>query len=104
MVGLASGKNIYTLRYTEVNSLLYKLNGIHEIRNLSMTEFEIDYESDGRVIATLLLKINPDADAHFKRLVNAKVCLIISTYQVRSKVYIVRFKTLSFTPISPFLS
>ncbi len=62
-------------RYTEVNSLLYKFNGIAQIRNLSSTEFEIDYEEydTKRVVATLLLKINPDAESQFKRMVNAKV-------------------------------
>jgi hypothetical protein len=60
--------------YTEINSLLYKTTGISQIRNLSETEFEIDYELEAQVIATLFLKIDPDADAHLKRLVNAKVC------------------------------
>jgi len=59
--------------YTEVNSLLYKLNGIHQVRNISNAEFEIEYEYESQVVATLSLKVNPDADAQFKRLVNAKV-------------------------------
>ena len=64
-----------SLRYTEINSLLYKTTGISQIRNLSEKEFEIDYEHEAQVVATLFLKIDPDADAHFKRLVNAKVLL-----------------------------
>lgn len=67
--------SILISRYTEINSLLYKTTGISQIRNVSETEFEIDYEFESRVIATLFLKIDPDADAHFKRLVNAKVRL-----------------------------
>jgi hypothetical protein len=47
---------------------------------LSETEFEIDYEDEeAHVVATLFLKIDPDADAHFKRLVNAKVFIISNT-------------------------
>ena len=57
--------------------MLYKTTGISQIRNLSETEFEIDYEDEeAHVVATLFLKIDPDADAHFKRLVNAKVFTI----------------------------
>ena len=52
---------------------MYKTTGISQIRNVSDTEFEIDYEYESKVVATLFLKVDPDADAHFKRLVNAKV-------------------------------
>ena len=79
-------------RYTEINSFLYKCTGISQIRNVSDTEFAIDYESDSSIVVTLFLKVDPDADAHFKRLVNAKVFFYFIKY--RLKEFIVLFKIL----------
>lgn len=72
--------------------------GISQIRNLSETEFEIDYEDESKVVATLFLKIDPDADVHVKRLVNAKV-IIYNGLKNRSEDCIVQFRILLFMEI-----